>query len=122
MQTDDIVTIKKSFRKLSLELHPDKNPSPNADEEFRHAVLAYETLKSAEKRKYYDYILENGMPDWRQAVYYYRRVRKMGLLEMCLILAVIVSVGQYLVAWASYMEQIYTVVSNNYLLCTACNV
>ncbi|XP_065206602.1 dnaJ homolog subfamily C member 1 [Planococcus citri] len=107
-QDANLNAIKKSFRKLSLALHPDKNPSPTADQDFRHIVTAYEILKSSEKRQYYDKFLEHGMPDWRQAVYYYRRVRKMGLLEMCLILTVIISIGQYLVAWASYIEQKYT--------------
>lgn len=109
-QNADFTTIKKSYRKLSLAVHPDHNPSPTADEEFRHLVLAYDILKSTEKRKYYDYILENGLPDWRQAVYYYRRVRKMGLQEMLLILTVIISIGQYLVAWGSYLEQKFTLV------------
>lgn len=102
--------IKKSFRRLSLVLHPDKNPSPTAEQDFRHIVTAYEILRSPEKRQYYDKFLEHGMPDWRQAVYYYRRVRKMGLQEMCLILTVIISIGQYLVAWAAYVEQKYTLV------------
>ncbi|KAK7600996.1 hypothetical protein V9T40_008437 [Parthenolecanium corni] len=104
----DFATIRKSFRLRSLAIHPDHNPSPTADEEFRHLVLAYDILKSAEKRKYYDNILENGLPDWRQAVYYYRRVRKMGMQEMLLILTIIISIGQYLVAWGSYLEQKFT--------------
>ncbi len=111
-QNADSATIKKSFRKLSLTLHPDHNPSPTADQEFRNLVLVYDILKNAEKRRYYDNILENGLPDWRQAVYYYRRVRKMGLQEMSLILAFIVSIGQYLFAWASYLEKKITLVRN----------
>lgn len=106
-----MATIKKSFRTLSLTKHPDHNPSPTADVEFRNLALVYDILKNAEKRKYYDNILENGLPDWRQAVYYYRRVRKMGLQEMTFILAVIISIGQYLVAWAVYIEKRLTLVS-----------
>lgn len=110
IQDADLVTIKKSFRRLSLALHPDKNPSPTADKDFRNVVTVYEVLKSPEKRHYYNKFLEHGMPDWREAVYYYRSVRKMGLQEMCLILAVIISIGQYLVSWAAYVEQKYTLV------------
>ncbi|KUI64438.1 hypothetical protein VM1G_11233 [Cytospora mali] len=36
--------IRTAFRKLSLRLHPDKNPSPNANEEFRRVLEAYEVL------------------------------------------------------------------------------
>jgi hypothetical protein len=59
----------------------------------------------------YDEVLKNGLPDWRQAVYYYRRVRKMGLAEMSVILFVLVTVGQYIVSWAAYLEKKYTAVS-----------
>lgn len=105
-----MTAIKKSFRKLSLALHPDKNPSPSAEQDFRNIVTVYEILKSPEKRRYYDKFLVQGFPDWRDAVYYYRRVRKMGLQEMSLILIIIISIGQYLVSWASYVEQKYTLV------------
>jgi DnaJ family protein C protein 1 len=59
----------------------------------------------------YNEVLKNGLPDWRQAVYYYRRVRKMGLAEMSVILFVLVTVGQYVVSWAAYFEKKYTAVS-----------
>lgn len=53
----------------------------------------------------------NGLPNWRSAVYYYRHVRKLGLAEACVILTFIISLGQYLVGWASYLEKKYTFVS-----------
>ena len=111
--------IKKSFRKLSLTVHPDHNPSPTADQEFRQLVTVYDILRHTEKRQYYDRVLIEGLPDWKNALYYYRRVRKMGLKEMFIILAVIISVGQYLVAWASYLEQKFTLVKE--LLFHLCN-
>lgn len=79
---------------------------------FRNLVSVYEVLKSPSKRRYYDEVLVNGLPNWRSAVYYYRHVRRMGLAETCIILTVIISAGQYLVSWASYLEQKYTFVSN----------
>eukprot|EP00922_Rhytidocystis_sp_ex-Travisia-forbesii_P009108 GHVS01013301.1.p1 GENE.GHVS01013301.1~~GHVS01013301.1.p1 ORF type:complete len:413 (+),score=77.73 GHVS01013301.1:202-1440(+) len=46
--------IKKSYRKLSMKFHPDKNKSPNAGEIFKELAHAYETLSDAEKRQIYD--------------------------------------------------------------------
>ena len=46
--------IKKAYRKLSLQYHPDRNSSPDADEKIRNINEAYETLSNAEKRRMYD--------------------------------------------------------------------
>lgn len=47
--------IKKSYRKLALKYHPDRNPDdPEAEEKFKEAAEAYEVLHDAEKRGLYD--------------------------------------------------------------------
>ena len=46
--------IKKAFRKLARELHPDVSQEPDAQERFRAVAEAYEVLSKAETRQLYD--------------------------------------------------------------------
>lgn len=46
--------IKKSFRRLARELHPDVNKEPDAEDRFKEAAEAYEVLSDPERRRTYD--------------------------------------------------------------------
>jgi molecular chaperone DnaJ len=46
--------IKRAFRRLARELHPDVSEAPDADERFREVVEAYEVLSKSETRDLYD--------------------------------------------------------------------
>ena len=47
--------IKKSYRKLAMKWHPDRNPeNPKAEENFKEAKLAYEILSDSKRRAAYD--------------------------------------------------------------------
>ncbi len=46
--------IKRSYRKLVRELHPDLNPDPEVQDRFKQVTAAYEVLSDAEKRQMYD--------------------------------------------------------------------
>ena len=46
--------IKKAFRRLARELHPDVSELPDAEERFKHVVEAYEVLSKRETRDLYD--------------------------------------------------------------------
>src|SRR3979490_1188590 len=52
--------IKKAFRALARELHPDVSDAPDAEERFREGVEAYDVLSKAETRP------RHGPAGWRR--------------------------------------------------------
>jgi molecular chaperone DnaJ len=58
----DETTIKKAFRSLARELHPDvNNHDPEAEEKFKEVATAYEILSDTERRSLYDRFGHDGL-------------------------------------------------------------
>lgn len=55
-------TIKKSYRKIAMQCHPDRNPGDKkAEERFKEAAEAYEVLSDKQKREIYDHYGHEGL-------------------------------------------------------------
>lgn len=57
----DDEALKRAFRRRARELHPDVNPDPTAETQFKEAARAYEVLSNAETRQAYDRFGEDGL-------------------------------------------------------------
>lgn len=54
--------IKKAYRKIAMQYHPDRNPgNKEAEEKFKEAAEAYSVLSDPDKRKQYDQFGEEGL-------------------------------------------------------------
>jgi molecular chaperone DnaJ len=61
-KTSSADEIKKAYRKIALQYHPDRNPGDkDAEEHFKEAAEAYDTLSSPDKRAQYDRFGHAGM-------------------------------------------------------------
>jgi curved DNA-binding protein CbpA len=99
--TDKAIT--KAYRKKSLEYHPDKNPSEEAQKFYKILTSVQATLKDPELRERYNGHLQRGFPVWRGDGYYYSQFEP-GLIFTFLFILATISVAQYIIQWVFYYQ------------------
>jgi molecular chaperone DnaJ len=53
--------VKRSFRRLAMQYHPDRNKAPDAEQKFKEINEAYEVLSDAKHRQTYDQFGHEGL-------------------------------------------------------------
>merc|ERR1712008_497046 len=71
--------------------------------------------KDKEKRDIYDRVLVEGLPDWRSPAFYFRRMRKIGLVEALLYVFVLITVFQYFIHMAHHWEKKFTLKESEHI-------
>ncbi|KAG8696885.1 hypothetical protein FRC09_008205, partial [Ceratobasidium sp. 395] len=100
--TASLAVISKAYRKLSIKLHPDKNPGvKGAHERYARLGKVNAILKSSEGRERYNFFYKNGVPKWRGTGYYYSRFRP-GLGTVLIFLTGLTCVLEYQVKRMNY--------------------
>ncbi|CAG8771626.1 905_t:CDS:2, partial [Acaulospora morrowiae] len=96
--------IARAYRKLSLALHPDKNPDANSKERFALLGSIAAILRNPESRERYNFFYKNGVPKWRGTGWYYERYRP-GLTGVLIGLFVLCSFLHYIVMWVNFYQE-----------------
>ncbi len=61
--------VKKAYRKLAMEFHPDVNTDKDSEEKFKALGEAYSVLKDTAKRRVYDWTGKAGLTDPYASMY-----------------------------------------------------
>ncbi|KAK9467099.1 DnaJ domain-containing protein [Lipomyces arxii] len=87
--------ITKAYRKMSRQMHPDKNPSAGATDRFARLGVIANILRGEQKERY-DFFLQKGFPRWKGTGYYYARFRP-GLSAVLVFIFLITGAAHYLI-------------------------
>ncbi|XP_047310929.1 chaperone protein dnaJ 50 [Impatiens glandulifera] len=98
--------IKKSYYKLSLKYHPDKNPDPESKKLFVKVANAYEILKDEATREQYDYAIAHPEEVFYNTARYYQAYygHKSDPRAVLVGLLLVLSLFQYLNEWTRYNQ------------------
>src|SRR5262249_34898913 len=82
-KTADGEEIKRSYRRLAMKYHPDRNPNdPEAETKFKEAAEAYEVLTDPERRRRYDQFGHEGLRGFGAAGHDFSRMNVDDIFSM----------------------------------------
>ncbi|XP_059661735.1 chaperone protein dnaJ 50 [Cornus florida] len=107
-QSANASEIKKSYYKLSLKYHPDKNPDPESRKLFVKVANAYEILKDEATREQYDYAIAHPEEVFYNTARYYQAYygHKTDPRAVLVGLLLVLSAFQYLNQWTRYNQAV----------------
>uniref|UniRef100_A0A5B7BAW0 Putative Chaperone DnaJ-domain superfamily protein n=1 Tax=Davidia involucrata TaxID=16924 RepID=A0A5B7BAW0_DAVIN len=107
-QSANTSEIKKSYYKLSLKYHPDKNPDPESRKLFVKIANAYEILKDEATREQYDYAIAHPEEVFYNTARYYHAYygHKTDPRAVLVGLLLVLSAFQYLNQWTRYKQAV----------------
>lgn len=103
-----VAEIRRSYRRLAREHHPDKHHDDvakfEADLKFKEIATAYEILRDDEARNDYNYMLDNPSEYYAHYYRYYRRrmTPKVDVRLVVIVAITIISIIQYYSLWQRY--------------------
>ncbi|PSR98437.1 Chaperone protein like [Actinidia chinensis var. chinensis] len=107
-QSANASEIKKSYYRLSLKYHPDKNPDPESRKLFVKVANAYEILKDEATKEQYDYAIAHPEEVFYNTARYYHAYygHKTDPRAVLVGLLLVLSAFQYLNQWTRYNQAI----------------
>ncbi|KAJ3197534.1 hypothetical protein HK101_002837 [Irineochytrium annulatum] len=96
--------ITRAYRKMSLNIHPDKNPDPESNALYALLTSIQAILKDAESRERYDRHRARGIPTWRGTGYFLAKY-KPGVAFIVTFIIGMISVAQYLIQYIMFHQR-----------------
>lgn len=102
--------VARQFRSISMQWHPDKNPTEEARLMYTLLTSASAILRNEVMRKRYDWIL-NEAPPWHRSSYLVRRfvaTSRLSVLQVLVLAFCFVVLAQLVMQWSAYVTALYT--------------
>ncbi|KAI3631428.1 hypothetical protein MIR68_010918 [Amoeboaphelidium protococcarum] len=96
--------ITKSYKKLSLQYHPDKNDAPDADKKFKVLGGVSKILRDNQSRARYNHWLHTGIPFWRGSKFYFRKSENLSVTASFLLVLIGAACVQYAAQFVNYLQ------------------
>lgn len=102
-RSSSALEVRRAYRQMSLQYHPDKNKEEGAEAKFQQIVAAYEVLRDEESRSNYDYMLDHPEEYYRNMYNYYRHQHPRVDPTVIIVVTIsVISAVQYFIWWNNH--------------------